>query len=85
MSNNNNGLNVMAAVIVGALIGSVTATLLTPNSGKRTRKKLNRKLRQLNDQMEDLVADSRSSFTRMKEDTEDGLSDLVRKGKKIVN
>ncbi|MEN7547958.1 YtxH domain-containing protein [Rapidithrix thailandica] len=85
MSNHNNFFNVLAAVIVGALIGAVSALLYAPESGKRTRKKLNRKLRDINENLEDLVTDSKHRIALMTEDAEHNFSDLVKKGKKLVN
>lgn len=80
----NNGESFFAGVILGATVGAVTALLFAPDKGKRTRKKLNRKVRELNDSLDDLYLKSKDSFSHLSEDVEDNLNDLAKKGKKII-
>ncbi|UZR94474.1 YtxH domain-containing protein [Chondrinema litorale] len=80
----NKGESFFAGVILGAAVGAVTALLFAPDKGKRTRKKLNRKVRELNDAMDEVYLKSKDSFTHLSEDVEDNINDLAKKGKKIL-
>ncbi len=78
------GESFFAGVVLGATVGAVTALLLAPDKGKRTRKKLNRKVRELNESIEDLYSRSLDSVNELSDNVEDNINQLARKGKQAV-
>jgi gas vesicle protein len=84
MSNNGSG-NFFAGIVIGAAIGAVTALLFAPESGKRTRKRLNRKLNDLNYRFDTLMTKGKESINHISEDLEENLTEIARKGKKLMN
>ncbi len=70
MANNNKGGTLLAGMVIGALVGSVTGLLLAPRSGKQTRQLLKKSADALPDLAEDLAtslqlqADSLSEVTQ---------------------
>ena len=84
MSNNNAG-NFIAGVVIGAAVGAITALLFAPDSGKRTRKKLNRRLNELNYRLDEAMTKGKETIGHLSEDLEENLTELSRKGKKLMN
>jgi gas vesicle protein len=70
MASNNKGGTLLAGMIIGGLVGSVTGLLLAPRSGKQTRQLLKKSADALPDLAEDLAtslqlqADSLSEVTQ---------------------
>ena len=54
----NNFLNVLVAMVVGGLAGAVAMLLLAPQSGKETRKLIQKKSVELRDQTTEMVEDT---------------------------
>jgi gas vesicle protein len=52
-----NALSILAALLVGILVGSGTMLMLAPQSGKRTRAKIQQKSIELRDQATDAIED----------------------------
>ncbi|MBX2842171.1 MAG: YtxH domain-containing protein [Flammeovirgaceae bacterium] len=73
-----------AGVILGAAVGAVTALLMAPDKGKRTRKKLNRKIQELNHTVDDLMEKGKDSIQHITEDVETNVNELAKKGKRII-
>lgn len=82
---NNKGVDLLAAALVGAAAGAITALLLAPDKGLRTRRKLVRKVRELNAKMEYIASKGRESLQSVAEDAQDSLSELAKKGKKLMS
>jgi gas vesicle protein len=83
MSNDNFG-SFLAGLLVGAVAGAGTAILFAPDNGKRTRKRIHRKLRDLNFKLDDMVSKSKDTLHDLKEDMDHNFTELSRKGKKIL-
>lgn len=81
----NKGESFFAGIILGAAVGAVTALLMAPDKGKRTRKKLNRKVRELNESIDDLYSRSKDSLNHFTENVEENINDLAKKGKQMVS
>ena len=76
--------NFFLGVILGAAIGAITAVLLAPDKGKRTRKRLSRKFRDLNEGLDEILDKSREQIQVISEDVESNLNDISKKRKKIM-
>lgn len=50
------GINALSAIVLGAAVGAATALLLAPDNGDTTRRKLNHKLKDLNDKVDSTIA-----------------------------
>jgi len=81
---NKNAENFFIGVILGAAVGSTTALLLAPDKGKRTRKRISRKFKELNNDLEDIIDRSRDEIQHLSENLENNLSDAARRGKKVM-
>ncbi len=84
MDNGNNIGTFFVGVLLGATVGAATALLMAPDKGKRTRKKINRKLRDLNDDLQEMVDKGKDSFDHISEDVESNLNTIAKRGKKLV-
>jgi gas vesicle protein len=54
----NNTLNILLGVLIGSLAGAVTMLLLAPQSGKDTRRHIQKKGLELRDRTNDMVEDT---------------------------
>lgn len=58
MNNNNNVLGVLAGMLIGGLAGAITMLLLAPQSGEKTRLKIQEKGIELRDLATDMMDDT---------------------------
>jgi gas vesicle protein len=64
------------ALLGGIAIGAALAFLNAPSSGKKTRKKLKKKMMQYGSLVEDIVAEGKTSWQKFKDSTLDDTTNL---------
>lgn len=83
-----NPLNVLVGMLIGGLAGAVTMLLLAPQSGRDTRKDIQKKSVELRDQaneiVEDTMAQVRSSVTKTTLDGREKLNELKQHGQELA-
>jgi gas vesicle protein len=84
----NNTLGVLIGILVGGLAGAVTMLLLAPQSGKETRKQIQKKGVELRDRtaeiMEDTMAQVRSNAKKITVDGREAIKELAQQGQKLA-
>ena len=84
----NNMLNVLVGMLIGGLAGAVTMLLLAPQSGKRTRIKIQEKSIELRDRatgmVEDVVAQVRLDGNKIARDGRRKANELLHQGQDLV-
>lgn len=58
--------DILVAGIVGAAAGAVTGVLFAPDKGKKTRKKLSKNIRNIQDEVKDFVEDTKENISNLK-------------------
>ena len=71
----------IAGLTIGALIGTVSAILLAPQSGQRTRKQIARKAGEWSDEAAEKVSDVRSEAGRIAERTRKDARRIAREAR----
>jgi gas vesicle protein len=83
-----NPLNVLVAMLVGGLAGAVAMLLLAPQSGKETRKLIQKKSVELRDQttemVEDTVAQVRSNVNKIALGGREKFNELKQHGQELA-
>lgn len=83
-----NFLNVLVAMVVGGLAGAVAMLLLAPQSGKETRKLIQKKSLELRDRstemVEDTLAQVRSSVNKIALDGREKIEELKKHGQELA-
>jgi gas vesicle protein len=84
-----NTLRVVAGLLIGGLAGAGVMLLLAPQSGRRTRAKLQRKGIELRDQasdsLDDAVAQVRVTARQIKTEISDKAEELQERGQELVD
>jgi len=84
----NTVLNVLVGMLIGGLAGAVTMLLLAPQSGKRTRIKIQQKSIELRDRatgvVEDVVAQVRLDGNKIARDGRRKANELLHQGQDLV-
>jgi len=79
----------LTGLAAGALVGAVSMLLLAPQSGKRTRAKLQRQGRELREQtadtVEDAVAQAHDTARQITHDVRKQAEDLEQRGHAIIS
>ena len=75
----------IAGLTIGALIGTVAAILLAPQSGQRTRKQIARKAGDLSDEAAEKVKDIRSEAGRIAERTRSDARRIAREAREQLD
>ncbi|HET55879.1 MAG TPA: YtxH domain-containing protein [Ignavibacteria bacterium] len=70
-----------SGILLGAVIGSVVALLFAPDSGKRTRKKIQRKSDELMDDVVDYAKYSRDKAEKIVEEGKKRVEELMDEAK----
>ncbi len=87
--NVSNALRMLAGVVIGGLAGAGVMLLLAPQSGKRTRARIQQKSMELRDQaadnMDDAVAVVRIKARKIKADLGDRAEVLQRRGQEVID
>jgi len=78
-------VNFIAGLTLGTLIGAVTALLLAPQSGKRTRRDLARRAERLGDEATERLDEARAEASRMAERTRERSRRLARDARRKVD
>ena len=73
----NNTLNLLVGMLIGGLVGAVTMLLLTPQSGKDTRKQIREKGIELRDRTTEMVDDTMAKVRTNANKITMGLKDQV--------
>jgi gas vesicle protein len=85
----NNARGFFAGLLLGSLIGAVAMLLLAPQSGEKTRAKIQEEGRGLRDQVSDTVEDvvlpARSKARRVMADVRRQAKDLEQRGQDMVD
>ncbi len=85
---NNTFLSVLLGMLAGALAGAITMLLMAPQSGRDTRKQIQKKSIELRDRttemVEDTVAQVRSSAERLTIDGGEKFKDLKHQGQHLA-
>ena len=83
-----NAWNVLFGMLVGAIAGAVTMLLLAPQSGKETRKQIQKKGIELRDQTNELVdntmAQVRTNADKVAVSGREKIKELTQQGQKIA-
>lgn len=82
---NDNFSTLITGIIAGGIIGSITALLLAPSSGKILRRKINRKAGDMFDDVEQYYESSREKVQDLYADGKKRANDLIEDAKKIVS
>jgi gas vesicle protein len=84
----NTFLNVLVAMVVGGLAGAIAMLLLAPQSGKETRKLIQKKSVELRDQttemVEDTVAQVRSNVNKIALGGREKINELKKHGQELA-
>lgn len=75
----------IAGLTVGTLIGAVSALLLAPQSGRRTRRDLARRAERLSDSASDRLEDARAEASRIADRTRKESQRLARDARRKVD
>ncbi len=85
----NFGIGLLAGLLIGGLAGALTMLLLAPQSGKKTRAKLQRQSHELREQtaetVEDAVAQARGKARQITHDIRKQAEDLEQRGQKMLD
>lgn len=74
----------VAGLTIGALIGTVAAILMAPQSGKRTRRQISRRAGQWSDEAADRIDDARDSATRLADRSRERTRRLAERARRRV-
>jgi len=74
-----------SGILLGAVIGSVVALLFAPDSGKQTRKKIQRKSDEIMDDVVDYAKHSRDKAEKIVDDGKKRVEELIAETKKIID
>ena len=84
----NNPLRILLGVAIGGLAGAVTMLLLAPQSGKDTRKQIQKKSIELRDQATEMVDDAivqvRSGVDKIALSGREKIQELKQQGQELV-
>jgi gas vesicle protein len=87
--NVSNALRLLAGMVIGGLVGAGVMLLLAPQSGKRTRARIQQKSMELRDQaadnVDDAVAVVRIKARKIKADLGDRAEELQRRGQEVID
>ncbi|MDF9795126.1 gas vesicle protein [Catalinimonas alkaloidigena] len=75
-----NSGKVLSALLIGAAAGAITGLLLAPESGDKTRRKLNKSAKDLMDDLEDAWEDSAE---KIKDLADSAVEEIEKYNKKI--
>lgn len=75
----------IAGLTIGTLIGAVSALLLAPQSGRRTRRDIARKAERIGDTAADRLEDARAEASRMAKKTRRESRKLARDARRRVD
>ena len=82
-------VGLLAGLLIGGLAGAVAMMLLAPQSGKRTRAKIQRKSIELRehtaDTVDDALAQARVETRRIKHDVREKAEELERRGHEMLD
>lgn len=74
----NNALKILAGFAIGAITGAAVGILTAPDSGERTRKKLKKEAQRF---AEDVSDNALKKFSEVKNEINDKLDEVLKKGK----
>ncbi len=88
-NNTSKGLGFFGGLLVGGMAGAITMLLVAPQSGKRTRAKIQMRSIELRDQaadaVEDALAQTRAKVHQLRSSIEDQAEAIQNQGSLIVN
>ncbi len=69
----------LAAIFLGATAGAVTALLMAPDSGKKTRKKISKKLNNIQKKLNNVKDEGNQKVQNFAKDLKKNVSNIVEK------
>lgn len=85
MSENDRVSSFLLGVMVGGVIGGVTALLLAPTSGKKLRRKISDKAEDFYDEAQEYYESGRGKVEELYKEGRKKVTDIVEDAKKIVS
>jgi gas vesicle protein len=85
MSDNDRVSSFLLGIMVGSVIGGVTALLLAPTSGKKLRRKISDKAEDFYEDAQDYYESGKEKVEEIYKEGRKKVSDIVEDAKKIVN